>query len=105
MNGEFRIVFIGPELLITNPLWRQMVRLPVYVVHLVAFVVDEAHCVTKWVGSFAKTAQVHLVFSRQNYIDALRRVIRRTGGGHSQGVNSHLHSSGMTAVDYDFIKQ
>ena len=45
MNGEFHIVFIGPKLLLTNPLWRQMVRIPV---HLVAFVVDEARCVTKW---------------------------------------------------------
>ena len=47
MNGEFHIIFIGPELLLTNPLWRQMVRLPVYVV---AFVVDEATLCNKMVS-------------------------------------------------------
>ena len=45
MNGKLHIVL---ELLFTNTLWRQMVRLSVHVVHLVALVVNEAHCVTKW---------------------------------------------------------
>ena len=43
-----QIVFIGPELLMMNPTWRDMLMTPIYKRNLVAFVVDEVHCVTKW---------------------------------------------------------
>ena len=48
MNGEFQLLFIGPELLLLNPLWRAMVRVPAYIEKLVAFAIDEAHCITQW---------------------------------------------------------
>ena len=47
MNGEFHIVFIGPELLLTNPLWRQMVRLPTYMTIFLA----QGHECTEPVGA------------------------------------------------------
>ena len=51
LRGEVQIVFIGPELLMLNVTWREMLRTHVYKSNLVAFVVDEVHCVTKWLVS------------------------------------------------------
>ena len=48
LRGEMQIVFIGTELLMLNPTWRDMLMTPIYKRNLVAFVVDEVHCVTKW---------------------------------------------------------
>lgn len=48
LGGEVQIVYIGPEMLLLNTTWREMLRTPVYKSNLVAFVVDEVHCVTKW---------------------------------------------------------
>ena len=36
LNGEFRLLFIGPESLLQNPLWREMVQVPIYRTRLVA---------------------------------------------------------------------
>eukprot|EP00731_Ephydatia_muelleri_P000851 Em0001g851a len=48
LRGEVQIIFIGPEMLMRNTTWREMLRTPVYQSNLVAFVIDEVHCVTKW---------------------------------------------------------
>ncbi|KAL5489364.1 hypothetical protein EMCRGX_G018451 [Ephydatia muelleri] len=48
LNGKFHIIFISPELLLTNLTWREMIRTRTYMNNLVAFVVDEAHCIPKW---------------------------------------------------------
>ena len=48
LRGEVQVLYIGPELLMLNTLWRDMLTTPVYKENLVAFVVDEAHCVAKW---------------------------------------------------------
>ena len=47
-NGRFQLVYFSPEALLTNPTWWDMLQSPVYQNNLVAFVVDEAHCVKKW---------------------------------------------------------
>ena len=47
-NGEFQLLFISPEAVLTNPEWRDMLQSPVYQENLVAFAVDEAHYVKKW---------------------------------------------------------
>jgi superfamily II DNA helicase RecQ len=47
-KGRYQLVLISPELLMTNLYWREMMRTDVYQKHLVAFVVDEAHCIIKW---------------------------------------------------------
>ena len=47
-KGRCQLVFIRPELLMTNLYWREMMRTDVYQKHVVAFVVDEAHCIIKW---------------------------------------------------------
>lgn len=46
-NGEFQIVFISPEALISMD-WRNMLCSNIYRQNLIAFVIDEAHCIKKW---------------------------------------------------------
>ena len=46
LRGEAQIVFFGPELLLKNATWREMLRTPIYRTDLVAFVIDEVHCAT-----------------------------------------------------------
>ena len=47
-EGKYQLVYISPEALLTNETWRDMLLSSVYQERLVAFVVDEAHCVKKW---------------------------------------------------------
>lgn len=47
-SGQFSLLFISPELLLLNLAFREMLRTPTYMNNIVAFVIDEAHCVTKW---------------------------------------------------------
>eukprot|EP00731_Ephydatia_muelleri_P028685 Em0020g329a len=46
-SGQFYLLFISPELLLLNLAFREMLRTPTYMNNIVAFVIDEAHCVTK----------------------------------------------------------
>ena len=48
IEGRYELVSISPEQLIGNKRFRCMCRNECYVDKLVAFVVDEAHCVKKW---------------------------------------------------------
>ena len=52
LSGEAQIVFFGPELLLKNATWREMLLTPIYRTNLVAFV----HCVTKW---FVRCTCIH----------------------------------------------
>ena len=47
-EGEYKLVYITPELLITGSAWRKMLVGELYSERLMAFVVDEAHTVKKW---------------------------------------------------------
>ena len=47
-EGNYQLVYISPEALLTNSTWRDMLQSPIYQSNLVALVVDEAHCVKKW---------------------------------------------------------
>ena len=47
-EGQVQLMYISPESLLTNHLWRELLRSDVYRENLVAFVVDEAHCVKQW---------------------------------------------------------
>ena len=58
-TGAFQLVFFTPELLIENKKWRKVLMSDVYTTRLKAFVVDEAHTVSKWyVSSHIHTAQI-----------------------------------------------
>jgi len=48
INGEYQLVFISPEALLSKKRWRKMLLCDVYQRNLVAVVVDEAHCVRNW---------------------------------------------------------
>ena len=50
-NGEFQVLFISPEALLSLE-WRSMLSTKVYKENLMAFVVDEAHCIKKWYDCF-----------------------------------------------------
>ena len=47
-EGKAQLLFISPESLLSNPSWLDMLRTAVYQDNLSGFVVDEAHCVKKW---------------------------------------------------------
>ena len=48
VNGEYQIVYISPEALFLRIDWRRMLAGDLYRRNLVGFIIDEAHCVTKW---------------------------------------------------------
>ena len=46
--GKYQLVYKSPEWLSTDVHWRDVLQSPIYEASLVAFAVDETHCVTKW---------------------------------------------------------
>ena len=48
LNGSVQLVFISPESLINNQLYRNMLLSSRYKQRMVALAVDEAHCVKTW---------------------------------------------------------
>ncbi len=48
LRGVVQLVFISPEALLRNRTYRSMLLSRAYKQHLVALVVDEAHCVKTW---------------------------------------------------------
>ena len=47
-SGHCQLVFFSPEALLGVRRWRQMLQGELYSQRIVAFIVDEAHCVKKW---------------------------------------------------------
>lgn len=48
MAGDFQLIYISPETLLTDHEWRDVLRSPLFQKNLVGLVIDEAHCVKKW---------------------------------------------------------
>lgn len=48
LQGNLQLLYISPENLLNNPRFRSMLLTSKYKEHLVALVVDEAHCVKTW---------------------------------------------------------
>ena len=48
MKGQVQLVYISPESMICNPMYWNMLLSRVYKEKLVAFVIDEVHCVKTW---------------------------------------------------------
>ena len=47
-SGEKQLIYMSPESLLTDLDWRDIIQGPVFQANLVAIIIDEAHCVTKW---------------------------------------------------------
>ena len=47
-QGKFQLMFVSPESVIRNSLWKEILTSEFYKDSLVALVVDEAHCVKHW---------------------------------------------------------
>lgn len=52
LKGECQLVFITPEAILHNEKFRNMLLSTTYQEHLVALIVDEAHCIKTWGESF-----------------------------------------------------
>ena len=61
-KGEYQLVFMSLECLLTDSTWRDMLQTLVYHERLIAFIVDEAHCV-KWYDTQKKLLD-HVLFLR-----------------------------------------
>ena len=48
VKGEFQLVMFSPESLLSGRKWRKLLQIEPYRSNVVAFIVDEAHCVKKW---------------------------------------------------------
>lgn len=48
INGEYQLVFVSPEAILTRRKWRKMLLSYVYQTNLVCLTIDEAHCVRTW---------------------------------------------------------
>jgi bloom syndrome protein len=59
VNGDIQLVYISPESLIYNQLYRNMLLSLVYREKMVALVVDEVHCVRTWGDDF-RMAYAHI---------------------------------------------
>ena len=47
-NGQYQLVLFSPEALLSFRRWRELLQGEGYSSRIVAFIVDEAHCVKKW---------------------------------------------------------
>ena len=55
LEGRVQLLYITPESIILNRLYRNMLLSPVYKEKLAALVIDEAHCVKFWGDQFRQT--------------------------------------------------
>ena len=60
IKGDFELVFMSPESMLTVLKYREMFRSVAYQKNLVCLAIDEAHCVDKWyaVMSYSKLQHV-----------------------------------------------
>ena len=54
LNGDVQLVYITPENIVENPLYRNMLLSKKYKEKLVGLIVDEAHCIKMWGDEFRK---------------------------------------------------
>ena len=50
-NGEYQVVYMSPESMLTVLSWREMFRSELYLENIVGLAVDEAHCMEKWLAN------------------------------------------------------
>ena len=87
-KGEVQLVFISPESILNNPMYRNMLLSHQYKDKLVSLAIDEAHCVKTW-GEEFRVAFAH--------IGEIRSLI-------PVGVNIIALTATATLTTYDIIK-
>jgi RecQ family ATP-dependent DNA helicase len=74
-HGEYQLVYIGPEMLLETAWCREMLLNDVYKDHLIAFVIDEAHCIKSWGvefrRAFKKLGEARSIMSSYVHVMAL----------------------------------
>ena len=50
-SGEYKVVYTSPEILVTNKEWKDVFSSSSIQTSLFGFIVDEAHCIKKWLAS------------------------------------------------------
>ena len=48
VKGCYKLVYLSPEAMLLNCMWREMFNSAVYQENVMCLAVDEAHCVEKW---------------------------------------------------------
>ena len=48
LSDTVQLLYFSPEVLLSMPVWREMLRSPCYQENIVCLAVDEAHLVEKW---------------------------------------------------------
>ena len=66
-SGNYQLVFFTPEVLLNNRRWRGFISNDIYARKLKALVIDEAHCIKKWLVH-AHTHNVTSFILRHNKI-------------------------------------
>ena len=77
INGQFQVIYIGPEMLLGTKKWRSMLESDRYQTCVCAVIIDEAHCVKKWLVNL----QINL-YVGANYMyrgDDFRELFKRIG--------------------------
>ena len=99
-EGKYQLVFFSPEALLCEERWLDMLMSPLYQENLVAFVVDEAHCVKKW---YVKRSCCRNAFYMHVYLFYLcRGDTFRVAFSHLGDIRSvlpeHVHVMALTAT-------
>ena len=63
LNGQVQLAYISPESKVVNAKYRSMLLSPIYKKNLMAFVVDEAHCIKAWYVQLS-TYSIHHAYLR-----------------------------------------
>eukprot|EP00731_Ephydatia_muelleri_P010824 Em0005g1410a len=93
LAGNFQLIYFSPEELILKEQWRSMLLSPMFQLNLVAFVVDEAHCVTKWGESFRK--EFRQLGEIRSLIPPFTRVMALTATASTKTRQEVIHILGM----------
>lgn len=105
LRGAVQLLYISPESLVCNPMFRNMILSPVYKEKMIALVIDEVHCVKSWY--VIKTFLHHFTFTVFRG-DSFRKAYTHLGDIRSllpSGVNVMALTATATSDTYKIVCQ
>ena len=105
LHGAVQLLYISPESLVCNPMFRNMILSPVYKEKMIALVIDEVHCVKSWY--VIKTFLHHFIFTVFRG-DSFRKAYAHLGDIRSllpSGVNVMALTATATSDTYKIVCQ